>query len=126
VDAWGDAYVTGDTLSRDFPLADPFQSAFGGGRTDVFVTALTPDGSALIYSTYLGGSGEETGYGLAVDFWGDAFVGGRTESPDFPTVNPLQPAYGGGSFDAFVAMIGSPWLAAPRSLSPDTRPLRDP
>src|SRR5438034_10003576 len=61
-------------------------------------------GSALVCSTYLGGSSGDEGNGIAVDPAGNAYVTGRTDSPNFPTVNPLQPAFGGGS-DAFVAKL---------------------
>ncbi len=104
VDAAGAAYVTGETSSLDFPTANPFQPALGGG-TDAFVTKLTPDGSALVYSTYLGGSGVDRGFAIAVDAAGAAYVTGRTRSPDFPTASAVQPAVGGGS-DAFITKIG--------------------
>jgi hypothetical protein len=96
--------VTGETSSLDFPTANPFQAALGGG-TDAFVTKLTPDGSALVYSTYLGGSGVDRGFAIAVDAGGAAYVTGRTRSPDFPTASAVQPALGGGS-DAFITKIG--------------------
>jgi len=101
----GDVLVTGDTGSTDFPTANPLQPNFGGGD-DVFVARLRADGSALVYSTYLGGTGDDYGYGIAVDpATGDALVTGVTYSTNFPTANPLQPTYGGGYFDAFVARI---------------------
>jgi hypothetical protein len=75
------------------------------GNTDAFVAKLNPSGSALVYSTYLGGSGVDGGGGIAVDSAGNAYISGTTSSIDFPTVNPLQPAYGGGDRDAFVAKI---------------------
>ena len=71
--------------------------------------------SALVYSTYLGGSGDEIGNGIAVDAAGNAYVTGLTSSTDFPTANPLQPSYGGGSSNAFVAKIGAVTLS-PTSL----------
>jgi hypothetical protein len=71
------------------------------------VARLNADGSALVYSTYVGGTGEDSGNGIAVDpASGDALVTGRTNSTDFPTANPLQGSYGGGSADAFVTRIG--------------------
>jgi Bacterial Ig-like domain (group 3)/Beta-propeller repeat len=66
----------------------------------------------LVYSTYLGGSGNDSGYGIAVDSSGNAYVAGLTSSTNFPTMNPLQPTFGGGSFDAFVAKIGTPLSSA--------------
>ena len=76
-----------------------------GGGGDAFVTKLNPTGSALVYSTYLGGSSDDSGYGIAVDSAGNAYVTGWTDSTDFPTMNPLQAAYGGGGDDAFVTKI---------------------
>jgi hypothetical protein len=104
VDTAGSVYVTGGTSSTDFPTMSPLQPSFGGGE-DGFVAKINPSGSALVYSTYLGGSGQEIGYGIAVDSTGNAYVSGYTTSTDFPTMNPLQPSYGGGYYDAFVAKI---------------------
>ena len=104
VDGSGNAYITGTTSSTDFPTMNPLQPAYGGGLYDAFVAKLNPAGSALVYSTYLGGSGGDYGSGIAVDSSGTAYVTGQTYSTDFPTMNPLQPAYGGGG-DAFVAKL---------------------
>ncbi len=104
VDSSGDAYVTGVTASTDFPTMNPFQAASAGGR-DAFVTKLNGAGTALVYSTYLGGSGDEQGQGIAVDTASNAYVTGVTFSTDFPTVNALQSTCGscsGGLPDAFV------------------------
>jgi hypothetical protein len=103
VDSSGNAYVTGSTTSTDFPTMNPLQPANGGG-SDAFVTKINPSGSALVYSTYLGGSGDDWGQGIAVDTSGNAYVTGITTSTDFPTMNPLQAANGGG-YDAFVSKI---------------------
>jgi hypothetical protein len=92
VDAAGNAYVAGTTGSSDFPVKSAaFQTTYGGGScggyypcTDAFVTKLNPTGSALLYSTYLGGSGEDGALGIAVDAAGNAYVTG-TASADFPT-----------------------------------------
>ena len=101
----GDALVTGWTTSTDFPTANPLQPNLGGGG-DAFVARLRADGSALVYSTYLGGTGDDYGYGIAVDpATGDALVTGWTQSTNFPTANPLQPTYGGGYYNAFVARL---------------------
>ncbi len=105
VDSAGDAYVTGLTASSaHFPLKSPLQPTFGGGTTDAFVTELNPTGSALVYSTYLGGSGDDTGTGIAVDANRNAYVTGQTNSPNFPPANPTQAALAGGN-DAFVSEI---------------------
>ncbi len=104
VDSAGSAYVTGFTGSPDFPSVNPLQKAFGGGDFDAFVVKLNPGGSMLTYSTYLGGSGDDGGYGIAVDAAGSAYVTGFTGSPDFPTRNPL-PRASRGFRDVFVAKI---------------------
>jgi Calcineurin-like phosphoesterase/Beta-propeller repeat len=105
VSAAGDAYVTGQTNSTDFPTMNPLQPALRGSN-DVFVARVTPYGSQLLYSTYLGGSDNEFGSSIAVDTRGNAFVTGETDSTDFPTANPLQPVIKGPS-DAFVATVKS-------------------
>jgi len=92
VDSSGCAYVSGCTMSADFPTLDPYQS--DQPDQDVFVTKLSSDGNALVYSTYLGGSGrdgsQDEGNGIAVDQAGNAYVTGYTYSSDFPTANPYQ------------------------------------
>src|SRR5207247_8741378 len=77
VDAAGSAYVTGQTNSTNFPTVNPLQAAYGGGYFgDAFVSKLNAAGSALLYSTYLGGSGNDYGSGIAVDAAGSAYVTG--------------------------------------------------
>jgi Bacterial Ig-like domain (group 3)/Beta-propeller repeat len=107
VDGAGNAYVTGSTESTDFPTKNPLQSTFGGGIADAFVAEINPAGSALIYSTYLGGSAADQAFGIALDGAGNAYVAGLTVSIDFPTKNPLQSTYGGGGYDAFVSKINA-------------------
>ena len=104
VDAAGSAYVTGVTFLGDFPTtAGAFQTSFGGGF-DTFVAKLNPSGASLVYSTYLGGSDDDRGDGVAVDGAGSAYVTGVTGS-DFPTTaGALQPSPGG-SEDVFVAKL---------------------
>jgi len=105
IDASGSGYITGFTNSPDLPTVNAFQTAIAGG-SDAFVTKLNPTGTALDYSSYLGGSIEEIGYGIAVDVAGDAYVAGRTGSADFPTTaSAFQPASGGGG-NAFVVKVG--------------------
>jgi hypothetical protein len=85
IDAFGDAYVTGITTSINFPTtAGAFQTTLGG-YGDAFITKLNPAGSALVYSTYLGGSGSDEGYGIAIDASGSAYLTGLTFSINFPT-----------------------------------------
>ncbi len=102
VDGEGNIYLIGDTFSRDFPTANAFQPAYGGGPEDAFVTKFDASGQTLIYSTYLGGTDEDDGAGIAVDAVGNSYVIGSTFSRDFPTVNPIQPDFAGGPTDAFV------------------------
>src|SRR6266576_2997676 len=104
VDAAGNAYVTGGTTSIDFPPANAFQPAFGGGSADAYVTKINADGSSLVYSTYLGGSSDDVGQSIAVDSAGSVYVTGYTGAQDFPTVNPIQ-ATNHGIHDAFVTKI---------------------
>ena len=120
VDTSGNAYVTGRTDSTDFPTASPIQSA-NAGSSDAFVTKLNAAGSALVYSTYLGGSGAEVVVIVGIDASGNAYVMGQTDSTDFPTVNPFQAANAGGE-DAFVFKIG-PTITVPPctyAISPTT------
>jgi hypothetical protein len=104
VDSTG-AYVVGTTESSNFPTQSALQSTYGGD-TDAFVTKLNPAGSALLYSTYLGGSGFDAGAAIAVDGTNDAYVTGQTASSNLPTVNPTQSALGGAN-DAFVSELSS-------------------
>jgi uncharacterized repeat protein (TIGR01451 family) len=106
VDAAGNAYVAGNTSSANFPTANALQAA-NAGTFDVFVTKINAAGSALVYSTYLGGSGIDSGQGIAVDSAGNAHVTGYTDSLNFPAVNAVQAAYGGGGLDAFVAKLNA-------------------
>ena len=108
VDSSGNAYVTGQTNSVNFPLLKEFQSTITSavpGATDAFVTKLNPDGSALVYSTYLGGTNTDEGRGIVVDGSGNAYVTGITASVDFPTFKPFQASYGGGPSKAFVTKL---------------------
>ena len=104
VDALGHAAVFGFTGSSDFPVVHSLQ-AFGGGATDAFLTLFDPPGSQPIYSTYLGGSGDEYGYALNAEHTGSVWVGGSTSSLDFPVVKAYQASYAGGPYDAFLSKI---------------------
>ena len=103
LDTKGNAYITGSTASLNFPHPGCIQCANAGGLADAFVTELNPGG--LVYSTYLGGKGNDYGYGIAVDAFGDAFVTGSTNSPNFPVALCFQCVFQGGGADAFVAEI---------------------
>ncbi len=107
LDAQGNAYITGNTISSNFPVtAGAFQSAYGGGQAtdiydggDAFVTKLNPTGSQIIFSTYLGGSGNDLGGSIAVDSTG-VYIGGKTTSSNFPvSASAFQRTYGGASDD---------------------------
>ena len=85
VDGAGSAYVTGDTGSTDFPTTPgAFDTSYNGGDCDAFVVKLNPAGSGLAYATFLGGSGDDDGYGIAVDGAGSAYVTGDTGSSRLP------------------------------------------
>ncbi|MDQ2825537.1 MAG: SBBP repeat-containing protein [Actinomycetota bacterium] len=109
VDAAGNSYVVGTTASTDFPGASVLQAPLSPGAsapgTDAFVSKLSPDGSSVLWSTFLGAKGRTAGYAVAVGPGGSVYVAGVTESPDFPTVQAGQSTYGGGPSDAFVARL---------------------
>ena len=104
VDAAGSAYLTGYTRLTNFPIHLAYQATNQLGYGDAFVTKLSPAGNALIYSTYLGGSWDDSGSGIAVDAAGSAYVAGSTISPNFPTQSPYQAAHQGDS-DVFVTKL---------------------
>ena len=112
IDSLGNAYVTGYTNSTDLPSVNPAQSVQGGGICglspcfDAFVAKLNSTGTALVYSTYLGGSADDYGQGIAVDSDGNALVTGSTASADFPTVGAFESVHGGATYDAFVTKLG--------------------
>ncbi len=104
VDDAGNAYVIGTTRSNDFPhTVGVIQNTFGGGGNDAFVARVATDGSALLYSTYLGGTGADTGNGIGIDADGNATITGQTTSTDFPIQDPLQAL--NGTTDAYVATL---------------------
>jgi uncharacterized repeat protein (TIGR01451 family) len=102
VDSVGTAYVTGGTKSTGFSTTVGAYQGTRAGDTDAFLTKINPAGSALLYSTYLGGSGTDRGSGIAIDTNGNAYIAGFTSASDFPTESAFQNSFGGG-FDAFVA-----------------------
>jgi hypothetical protein len=104
LDAAGNMYIAGLTQSSNFPVQGGYQSTYQGG-TDAFVTKLNPSGTALVYSTYLGGSGLEQGFAIDVDNEGNAIITGNTNSANFPVQAALQPNYGGGLVDSFATKL---------------------
>jgi hypothetical protein len=102
VDGEGCAYVTGYTYSGDFPSTDNLIPAGARPTSLVFVTKVNPGGTGLRYSTFVGGDQDSYGNAIAVDSLGCAHVAGGTMAANFPLMNPCQPAYGGGYWDAFV------------------------
>ncbi|MFQ5627361.1 MAG: SBBP repeat-containing protein [bacterium] len=107
IDLSGNAYVTGTTNSGDnFPLVNPLQPILKNFEHDAFVTKINADGSAFVFSTYLGGSGDDEGNGIAVDADRNIYLTGQTISMDYPTVNAYQEAALTG-FDAFVTKMNA-------------------
>ncbi|MBD3383342.1 hypothetical protein GF407_00320 [candidate division KSB1 bacterium] len=95
VDSNGNAYITGSTISDNFPTSQNAYQKTRSGWADAFVVKLNPDGSDAVYSTYLGGGTWDEGLAITVDMDGRAFVTGTTQSVDYPTKNAFQPEYGG-------------------------------
>lgn len=104
VDATGAAYVTGSTFSATFPSTPgAYQTANTGGAA--FVTKLAPSGGSLVFSTFVGGSLQESGSGIALGPTGSVFIGGSTQSGNFPTTSDAYDASYNGAWDAFVAEL---------------------
>jgi len=105
VDSQGNAYTCGDTSSSNFPVVSSVQAA-RRGTSDVFLTELNAQGSAILFSTYLGGSGDQEGDSIAIDHAGNVYMAGTTHSGDFPTTpHAFQPGFAGGATDLFVVKI---------------------
>jgi len=120
VDPSGDIYAVGYAGSG-FPMVSAVQGKHGGGFLDAHIARLTADGSELLFSTYLGGSGRDEGIAIAADSEGSVYVTGRTESTNFPTLGPYQAAHAadGNLGDAFVARIDTnPPVVPGTSLGP--------
>ncbi|TAM81964.1 MAG: choice-of-anchor D domain-containing protein [Acidobacteria bacterium] len=105
LDGSGNAYVTGYTFSSNFPTQNALQSTLSG-PSDAFVTEINPGTSSLVFSTYLGGSGSESGQSIKIDAVGSIYVTGNTSSNGFPVTNGASQATYGGGTDAFVTKLG--------------------
>lgn len=107
LDAANNAYVTGETGSQNFPTTAGAFDRTPNGAFDAFVTRLNAAGSALVYSTYLGGTAVEFGTHIATDASGNAYITGSTSSPAFPTTPGAFSTTSGGGFDAFVTKLNA-------------------
>jgi len=127
VDSVQATHVAGTTASTNLPVLDPYQATYGGGPSDAFVVLMSttlfssPNGN---YVTYLGGSGLDQGTGIALDNYGNAYIGGSTQSPNFPIDNPYQSGLIG-TQDAFVTTLSgnSQLYVASASGSPSPNPV---
>ncbi|MFN0087422.1 MAG: SBBP repeat-containing protein [Blastocatellia bacterium] len=122
VDPLGNACITGKTESMNFPVARAIQAEMKGDN-DAYIAKLDPAGSELIFSTYLGSTFtgntgfDERGLSIAVDRQGSIYVTGQMLKSDFPTVQPVQAAYGGGLSDAFITKISTPDIVGVAAIS---------
>lgn len=108
VDSHGSAYVVGSTNSTDFPVTpDAFQTTYGGGIADSFVSRLSPSGGSLIGSTFLGGSNGDYGSHISVDMQGHAYVIGSTLSPNLPTTPNVFPSTLRGISNSFISIFSA-------------------
>src|SRR5262245_61049018 len=103
VDSSGAAYITGSTTSINFPVANAFQPSIAG-LGDAYVAKINETGSSISWATYLGGSGSDTGQGIALGATGEIFITGGTTSNDFPVNNPVQPSLNG-TQDAYIVRM---------------------
>ena len=105
VDRSGNAYLTADTLSSDFPTTAPYQSTLAGNQ-DAAIVKLNAAGTAVIYSTYLGGTDYDQVDGIAIGSDGSAYITGETYSTNFPTLNAYQP-HNAGLYDVFLTRLNA-------------------
>lgn len=105
IDTSGNAYVTGRTDSSSFPTTPGAYDTTYNNNDDVFVLKLNSTGASLIYSTYIGGSNDEIGFGIQIDSSGDAYVTGQTASANFPTTNGAYDTTHNGNYDVFILKL---------------------
>ncbi|MBI2271777.1 MAG: PKD domain-containing protein, partial [Bacteroidetes bacterium] len=117
IDNAGNAYITGATTGN-YPMQNAYDNTYNGGVSDIFVSKLNPTGTTLLYSTYVGGNGQESdpdsyevnngvSQGIVVNPAGEAFVTSQTSSTDFPAVNAYDPSFNAGTFDCFVFKLNA-------------------
>ncbi|MFX0091059.1 MAG: SBBP repeat-containing protein [Candidatus Hodarchaeota archaeon] len=106
VDSSGNIIIVGGIGSANFPLLNAYQSAYGGGESDVFIAKFSSDGQSLLFFTFLGGDGTEWGVDVEVDSANNIWITGLTSSSDFPIVNAYQTVHSGGE-DVFIAKFSS-------------------
>jgi hypothetical protein len=120
IDSSGNVYVVGSTWSSDFPVINGLDDTFSGGVTDGFVAKISPTGAALVWSTFLGGSGNDGASGVDLDQSRNVYVTGQTGSADFPVDDDIDPTFGGGLSDGFATKLdptGTSILSRPISRS---------
>lgn len=103
----GSFYIAGYTRSSNFPTKNAYQSYYGGGISDGFVTKFSSSGSSIVYSTYLGGLGLDNIWSMDLDKSGYVYVSGMTDSRNYPVSNAYQPYYGGGEYDSFYTKLST-------------------
>jgi hypothetical protein len=108
VDGLNRIYLTGSTSSTNFPTKNPIQPAFGGGTYDSFIVKLNAAGSALVYSTYLGGNGDDYPWGIAVDSLSRVWVAGETNSTNLHVTGDALQKTPGGGIDGYVTQLNAP------------------
>jgi uncharacterized repeat protein (TIGR01451 family) len=107
VDGFGNAFIAGATSSSDFPASAGALQSTKAALSDGFVTKLNASGTGILFSTFVGGSGDDSANAIAIDAGGNVYLCGTTASNNFPTANPRQAANGGGTSDVFVTKINS-------------------
>ena len=105
-DNYGNIYVTGTTSSTNFPTINAYNSVYNGGTNDIFIFKLSMDGSTVLYSTYIGGSGLDHANGLIIDANNNTYITGYTDSNNFPTVNAYNNTFNGNT-EAFVLKLSA-------------------
>jgi len=104
VDNQDDIYTTGETDSEDYPVQNQIQT--NQSSTDIFISKINSAGTSLIFSSYIGGSGQDRAWGIAADENGNSYITGNTNSTNFPMVNPYDSTFNGRS-DVFIVKINS-------------------